>query len=311
MSGRITVLGSFMADLVCRAERMPAWGETLRGNSFAAGPGGKGSNQAIAAARQGACAHLITRVGRDPFADMARSIYQREGMDTTFVTEDPDNATGTASITVDDATGENAIIIVPGACDHITAADVDAASATIAASALFLSQLELPLDVCRRGMDLARRAGVPVLLNPAPGMELPEGLLDHVDLITPNESEASAITGCPVDSRADLETAASVLHRRGVRDVLITLGANGVFLSSGEQQTMIPAVSAGPVVETTGAGDAFNGGLAAALAEGRPLQEAARFGNAVAGLSVARTGAALAMPNRDEVDALLAPSGSS
>lgn len=310
MGGKITVLGSFMADLVCRAERMPAWGETLRGNSFAAGPGGKGSNQAIAAARQGASAHLITRLGRDPFADMARSIYQREGMDTTFVTEDPDNATGTASITVDDATGENAIIIVPGACDHIAAADVDAAGATIADSALFLSQLELPLDVCRHAMTLARDAGVPVLLNPAPGMKLPEGFLDNVDLITPNESEASAITGCPVDSREDLEVAASVLHQRGVRDVLITLGENGVFLSSGEQQTIIPAVSAGQVVETTGAGDAFNGGLAAALADGRSLVEAARFGNAVAGLSVTRPGAALAMPTRTEVDALLAASDS-
>lgn len=301
----ITVLGSFMVDLVCRADRMPAWGETLRGNSFAAGPGGKGSNQAIAAARQGAAVNLITRVGRDTFAEMARSIYQAEGMRTDFMSEDPDRPTGTASIVVDDARGENAILIVPGACDGVTEADVDAATNAIAGSALFISQLELPLTVCRHGMALARQHGVPVLLNPAPATELPQEMYQHIDYITPNETEASALVGWPLITLEQVASAAAQLHEWGVPNVLITLGARGVYVSGPDFEGVIPAVNAGAVVETTGAGDAFNGGLATALAEGQSLSEAARFGNAVAGISVTRAGAALAMPSRDEVERIL------
>jgi ribokinase len=302
----ITVLGSFMADQVCRADRMPAWGETLRGNAFAVGPGGKGSNQAIAAARQGAKVNFISRLGRDAFGEMARDIYRKEGISTAFISEDPERSTGTASIVVDDARGENAIIIVPGACDGITEAEVDAATAAIAGSALFISQLELPLAVCRRGMTLAREHGVPVLLNPAPGGELPREMFDTIDYLTPNESEASALVGQPINTMADIEAAAATLHNWGVPNVLITLGEKGVYVSSTDFTGVIPAVNAGPVVETTGAGDAFNGGLAIALTEGRSLADAARFGNAVAGISVTRAGAALAMPDRAEVERLLA-----
>lgn len=302
----ITVLGSFMADLVCRADRMPAWGETLRGNTFAVGPGGKGSNQAIAAARQGATVNLISRLGRDAFGDMARNIYQKEGISTAFVSEDPQRSTGTASIVVDDARGENAIIIVPGACDGISEEDVEAATDAIAGSVLFISQLELPIAVCRRGMAMAREHGVPVLLNPAPGGELPRELFENIDYLTPNESEASAVVGQPVGTMEEIEAAAATLRSWGVPNVLITLGEKGVYVSSSDFTGVIPAVKAGRVVETTGAGDAFNGGLATALAEGRSLAEAARFGNAVAGISVTRAGAALAMPDRDEVDQLLA-----
>ncbi len=307
MSNRpITVLGCFMADLVCRAERMPRWGETLRGRSFAMGPGGKGSNQAIAAARQGASVHLISRLGRDSFADMARRIYADEGIDTRHVSEDAERTTGTASITVDDASGENAIVIVPGACDTLGLGEVDAADAAIAASGLFISQLELPLEVCQHGMARARHHGVPVLLNPAPGMAVPDSVLERVDYITPNESEAAALTGRAVETDAQVADAARALHDRGIPHVLITLGERGVFVSSNGEGQIIPAVRAGDPVETTGAGDAFNGGLATALVAGRPLLEAARYGNAVAGLSVTRPGAALAMPRRDEVEALLA-----
>lgn len=305
----ITVLGSFMADLVVRADRMPAWGETLRGNAFAVGPGGKGSNQAIAAARQGALVNLISRLGRDAFGDMARNIYQKEGMSTALISEDPDRPTGTASIVVDDARGENAIIIVAGACDGISEADVESATDVIAGSALFISQLELPLAVCQRGMALAKENGVPVLLNPAPGCELPRELFQSIDYLTPNESEASALVGKPVDTMQEIEAAAATLRSWGVPNVLITLGEKGVYVSSDDFEGVIPAVNAGAVVETTGAGDAFNGGLATALAEGRSLAEAARFGNAVAGISVTRAGAALSMPDRTEVDQLMAMGG--
>lgn len=305
----ITVLGSFMADLVCRADRMPEWGETIRGNAFAVGPGGKGSNQAVAAARQGAAVNLITRVGRDTFGDMARAIYQAEGMPTDYVSEDPERPTGTASITVDDARGENAIVIVPGACDAISTADVDAARDAISASALFISQLELPLATCRHGMTLARQHGVPVLLNPAPAMELPREVFDGLDYLTPNESEASGLVGRPVETMGDVKAAAATLRSWGVRNVLITLGEKGVYVSGEDYEGVIEAVKAGPPVETTGAGDAFNGGLATALAEGRSLADAARFGNAVAGLSVTRAGAAKSMPTRAEVDRILAGGG--
>jgi ribokinase len=301
----ITVLGAFMADLVARADRMPAWGETLRGNSFAMGPGGKGSNQAVAAARQGAPTHLITRLGRDAFARMARDVYTDEGLDTRFVAEDADRTTGTASITVDDASGENAIITVPGAAEAVSEADVDAAASVITESAVFISQLELPTNVCRYGIGIAHERGVPVLLNPAPALDLPDELLAKVDYLTPNESEAAGLTGQAVASAEEALAAARTLRERGVTHVLVTLGAEGVCISSPDYEGVIPAAHAGATVETTGAGDAFNGAFAAAIAEGQSLASAARLGTTAAGIAVTRPGAALAIPRRQEVDALL------
>ncbi|MEX1058197.1 MAG: PfkB family carbohydrate kinase, partial [Natronospirillum sp.] len=256
-------------------------------------------------ARQGADVNFISRVGQDTFGDMARSIFQAEGMREDFVSADPERPTGTASIVVDDASGENAIVIVPGACNNLTEADVDAASEAIAGSALFMSQLELPMAVCRHGIALARQHGVPVLVNPAPAMELPRDLYPDIDYITPNETEASALVGWPLTTMEQVASAASTLHRWGVKNVLITLGERGVFVSSPDFEGVIPALKVAKVVETTGAGDAFNGGLAAALAEGQTLANAARFGNVVAGLSVTRAGAAVSMPTRKEVEQAL------
>jgi len=302
----ITVLGAFMADLVTRTDRMPQWGETLRGNSFAMGPGGKGSNQAVAATRQGATTHFITRLGDDTFGRMARDVYASEGIGTRWVATDPERTTGTASITVDDASGENAIVTVPGAAEAVSQPDLDQAAETIATSAVFVSQLELPMTVCRYGIRLAAARGVAVLLNPAPGLELPDELLQSVDYLTPNESEAAAITGRTVTTADDALAAARALRQRGVTHVLITLGEQGVCISSPDYEGLVEAIHAGPTVETTGAGDAFNGALAAAITEGRGLADAARFANAAAGIAVTRAGAALAVPQRSEVDALLA-----
>ena len=302
----ITVLGAFMVDLVCRTDRMPVWGETLRGNSFAAGPGGKGSNQAVAAARLGTEVNLITRLGKDNFATMARDLYRAEGMSTEFVSEDIEHATGTASIVVDDARGENAILIVPGACDSMQSSDIDVAADAINESALFITQLELPMELCRHGIALARQHAVPVLLNPAPAVELPADLYQQIAYITPNETEAGILVGRTLTTQNDVVDAAHELRERGVTNVLITLGEKGVYVSGPEFEGVIPAVKAGPVIETTGAGDAFNGGLAAALAEGQSLEDAARFGNVVAGLSVTRQGAAISMPTREEVNQVMA-----
>lgn len=306
---RITILGAFFVDLACRTPRMPEWGETLHGTAFSMGPGGKGSNQAVAAARQNANVELITRVARDTFGEMARRVYQEEGIGATHVADDPDEPSGTATIIVDDSRGENAIVIVPGACGNIGKADIDSASDTIAGSSLFVSQLELSTDICLYGMEIAHMKGVPVVLNPAPAVELPREVFRKIDYLTPNMSEASLLVGHEVNSPNQVAEAAKTLRHWGVRHVLITLGAEGVYISSDDYEGTIPAVDAGSVIDTTGAGDAFNGGLAAALAEGVSLAEAARFGCAVAGLSVTKNGTAPSMPTRAEVERLLEMNG--
>ena len=299
----VTVLGSFVADLAFRTHRIPVWGETLMGNEFKLGPGGKGSNQAVAAARAGGRVSFISKLGPDPFGDMARALYKSEGIDTQFLFT-TQSATGAAAIIIDAHKGENAIIVVPGACFEVTAEEVDQARALIAGSAIFVAQLELPLPVVEHGLTLAHSLGVPTILNPAPAAPLPESIYRHIDYITPNESEAAALTGVPVSTVADAEKAADAFLARGVPNAIITLGAQGVFVKNAQVRAHVPAVNAGKVVETTGAGDAFNGGFAVALSEGMGLVEAARFGCATAGISITRPGTAPSMPTRAEIDAL-------
>jgi len=300
----VTVMGSFVADLAFRTDRVPAWGETLMGPSFQLGPGGKGSNQAVAAARAGGKVSFISKLGPDPFGDMARNLYAKEGIDTKFLfkTESP---TGAAAIIIDAQKGENAIIVVPGACFEVTTAEVDSAKSLLADSSVFVAQLELSLPVVEHGLALAHSLGVPTILNPAPAMPLPDSIYQHVDYITPNETETAALTGIPVASIADAEKAADAFLARGVRNAIITLGAQGVFVKNATIKAHVPAVNAGKVLETTGAGDAFNGGFAVALSEGMDLAAAARFGCATAGISVTRAGTAPSMPTRAEINALL------
>ncbi|MES2390680.1 MAG: ribokinase [Acidobacteriota bacterium] len=300
----VTVMGSFVADLAFRMERLPAWGETLMGPSFVMGPGGKGSNQAVAAARAGGKVSFISKLGPDPFGEMARKLYATEGIDTQFLfsTEEP---TGAAAILIDAVKGENAIIVVPGACFGVTPAEVDQARELIAASSVFVAQLELSLPVVMHGLKLAHSLGVPTILNPAPAMSLPESIYADVDYITPNETETAALTGVVVNGVEDAEKAADAFLARGVRNAIITLGAQGAFVKNAHVKAHVPAVSAGNVLETTGAGDAFNGGFAVALSEGMDLVEAVRFGCATAGISVTRAGTAPSMPTRAEIDALL------
>jgi ribokinase len=299
----VTVLGSFVADLAFRTNRIPVWGETLMGNEFKLGPGGKGSNQAVAAARAGGRVSFISKLGPDPFGDMARALYKSEGIDTQFLFTTA-SATGAAAIIIDARKGENAIIVVPGACFEVTAGEVDQARALIASSSVFIAQLELPLPAVEHGLALAHSLGVPTILNPAPAAPLPESIYRHIDYITPNESEAAALTGVPVSTVADAEKAADAFIARGVPNAIITLGAQGVFVKNAQVRAHVPAVNAGKVVETTGAGDAFNGGFAVALSEGMDLVEAARFGCATAGISITRPGTAPSMPTRAEIDAL-------
>jgi ribokinase len=305
MAKKILVLGSFVADAAFRAARLPAWGETLMGSGFALGPGGKGSNQAVAAARAGAEVQMLSRLGDDAFGRLARDTWAADGIDASLV-ENCATPTGAAAILIDEAKGENAIIVVPGACFTLTPQDVEAAGDAIRAAGVLLTQLELPLETVECGMRVAREAGVMTILNPAPAQALSDAMLGLADFLIPNESEAALLTGLPVESAAQAESAARVLLGRGARCVIVTQGAQGALVcAEGAEAVLVSSFSAGPVLETTGAGDAFCGGFAAALSEGRTVLEAARFGCATAGISVTCAGTAPSMPKRAEIEELL------
>lgn len=301
----VVILGVFVADTTYRAERLPRMGETILGRGFSLGPGGKGSNQAVAAGRLGSETHLIGRIGADAFGEMALAVWAEAGV-TPAVVRDPERPTGAACIFVDDSTGENAIIIAPGAAAKLSAADLDAQAHLIARAGVFVAQLEQPLAAAARGLLIARKAGVTTILNPAPAQALGDDILALCDYLTPNATEAGEIAGIRVEGLEDARAAGDALLARGVKAVVITLGERGALYHAAGRSEVAPAVAAGPVVETTGAGDAFNGGFASALARGMEPFEAVRFGCAVAGLSVTRAGAAASMPGRAEVEALLA-----
>ena len=308
MTRSITVMGSFVADVAFRTAAMPRWGETLLGSSFRLGPGGKGSNQAVAAARLGGAVQFVSKLGRDTFGDLARQLYRDEGIATECLFAS-DEATGAAAILIDEIRGENGIIVVPGACFLLSDEELQQASSLIASSAVFLTQLEQDLSVVQRGLEYAHAARVSTVLNPAPAAKLPEAIYPLCDYLTPNESEAAALTGMPVNNIEEVAQAADALLARGVRNVVVTLGANGALLRNAQTTMHLPAIDAGPVIDTTGAGDAFNGGFAVGLAEGMSAEDAVAFGCAVAGISVTRHGTAHSMPHRAEVDELLARRG--
>lgn len=304
MSKPVVILGVFVADTAYRADRAPRMGETIMGNSFALGPGGKGSNQAVAAAKSGGDAHMITRLGKDPFADMALATWAGAGVKPA-ITQHDGGYTGAAYIFVEEASGDNAIIVCPGVAMSISPADIDAQADLIASAGVFLTQLEQPLDAAMRGLKLARDAGAVTVLNPAPATDLPVGMLALCDYATPNESEAEGLTGIAVETVDDAIRAAEALRAEGVGTAIITLGENGALFHDGTP-VHVPAFNAGPVVETTGAGDAFNGGFATALARGDDPIDSVRFGCATAAISVTRPGTAPSMPTLAEVNTLLA-----
>jgi ribokinase len=300
----VAILGIFVADLAFRAGRLPVIGETVLGSSVAIGPGGKGSNQAVAAARAGADVTFISRIGNDTFGAIAIKTWEAEGIHLR-VTQASDAETGAAFIYVHETTGENAIIVVSGAAASLCAADVDAAADAIRNSRVFVTQLEQPVDAALRGLEIARAADVVTVFNPAPAGTFDDALIALSDYIVPNESEAEALTGIAVSDLAAARRAGDALLARGAGTALITLGERGALFHTKAHSTHIPAFSAGAVVETTGAGDAFVGAFAAALARGADPVEAARFGSMAAGISVTRRGTAPAMPHFAEIEALL------
>lgn len=299
--GKVVILGVFVADTAYRADRMPKMGETIMGNSFALGPGGKGSNQAVACARMGPETHMISKLGQDDFAKLALDTWVESGV-IPHAQQISDSYTGAAYIFIEESTGDNAIIISPGAAALISVTDIEAQADLIASADVFVTQLEQPMAAAVRGLEIARAAGVITILNPAPAAALPEGMLALCDYVTPNETECEAMTGIAVQTESDAAKACDALRALGVKTPIITLGEQGAYLYG---HGLVPAVIAGPVVETTGAGDAFNGGFAAAISEKLSPLEAAQYGCATAGLSVTKAGTAPSMPSREAVEALL------
>ena len=300
MTAKIVVVGSFNADLTSYMERMPRPGETVHGDTFVTGAGGKGSNQAVAAARLGADVTFIGRVGKDVFANLAYDLWDAEGINSEFVGRDADHATGVAPIFVDSA-GENMIVVVLGANNRVQQADIDAARERIAAADVLIAQLEINIDMVHYALDVAKALGVTTILNPAPAAAIPDEIIQLADYLTPNETELETLRG---SQGLAVEPAARSLLTRADQTAVVTLGAQGAQIVTREQSRPVGAFAV-DVVDTTGAGDAFNGGLAVALAEGKPLHDAVRFANATAALCVTKPGAARSNPYRAEVDALL------
>ena len=300
----IVILGVFVADTAYRASRQPKIGETIIGNEFSLGPGGKGSNQAVAAALAGGNVHFISRLGKDDFANMALSLWEKSGI-TPHVTQYSDSYTGAAYIFIEDETGNNAIIVSPGAAANINDEDIIANKELIRGSKVFMTQLEQSLDAAGTALSVAKEGGAITILNPAPAQPLGEDILKLCDFVTPNEIEAEQITGIPVKSINDAEIAAGKLIEKGAGSAVITLGEQGALFKDNNQVIHQPSYEVGPVVETTGAGDAFNGGLAVALAEEMPIDKALRFACATASISVTRQGTAPSMPDRNEIEILL------
>jgi len=305
MRDTIVILGVFVADTSYRADRAPRMGETILGNSFALGPGGKGSNQAVAAAKAGGRVHFVSKLGCDPFADMALATWQDAGV-IAAVTQHADSYTGAAYVFIEEATGDNAIIICPGVAATISVADIEAQADLIGGAAIFVTQLEQPMPAALSALEIARAGGATTILNPAPAAELPAGMLALCDYVTPNETEAEALSGIAVASVGDAIRAAQVLVQQGAGAAIITLGENGALYHDASQTVHVAALNAGPVRETTGAGDAFNGGFAAGLLRGMAPIEAVKFGTATAAISVTRAGTAPSMPSLAEIQTLLA-----
>ena len=304
MAEKVAVFGSFVVDLMARAPHLPKPAETVKGSVFRMGAGGKGFNQGIAAHKSGADIAMITKMGRDAFAKVALDIMDEIGLSKEHLLYHDTVGTGSAVIMVDENTSQNKIVIVPGACSTITASEVEALRPLLQKCSYLLLQLEVNQDANERAAALAEECGCRVILNTAPYQPVSDAFLARAYMVTPNEVEAEMMTGVHVDSLESAKKAAAVFYEKGVKVVVITLGERGVFISKDGREEILPAFSV-PAVDTTGAGDAFNGGLLTALAEGRDIWQAARFANALAALSVQKMGAAPSMPTRAEIEAFL------
>lgn len=300
----VAVFGSINMDFVVRSPTLPLPGQTLTGHSYEQIPGGKGANQAVACARMGVETLMFGRLGDDPLANGLRNSLSGYGVHIANITTTPDMTSGVAMITVSDS-AENTIIVVPAANHTFDDSDIERLQAHLSQIDVLLLQLEIPLEWVVKAAKMAHEAGVTVVLDPAPARELPEDLYQYIDILTPNETEAAALVGYDIPDDATLQKAAADLLGRGVKTVVMTLGADGLFWASREGSGRMPTFKVTPV-DTVAAGDAFNGGLASALSEKESLTEALRRGLATGALATTKPGAQPAMPSRSEVMAMLA-----
>ncbi|MEM4019482.1 MAG: ribokinase [Thermofilaceae archaeon] len=296
----ICVVGTMHMDFIVYTDRLPKPGETVIGRGFEMQPGGKGANQAVAAARLGARSSLVSRVGDDYVGRLLLENAARNGVDTSHVRVDPESHSGVALIIVGER-GENVIAVAPGVDLRISPGDVEAALPAIRSADAVLAQLEIPVETALRAMRLAKQWGRLAILNPAPAKPLPEDAFSCIDVITPNVRELEALTGASVESVEDAVEAAHLLLERGVGAVVVTMGKRGALVVDGSGSRLVPTFDV-PVVDTVGAGDAFNGALAVALSLGASIDEAATFGNLVASLKVTKRGAQAGLPRLEEVE---------
>jgi ribokinase len=297
---RIAVVGSYATGLTMKVERMPSAGETLLGTGYRVDYGGKGSNQAVGCARLGGHVSFIARIGKDPFGEMALGLYRDEGIDVTHVTRTSDAPTGVGFIIVEASSGHNCITIDPGANELLTAGDVSSCEAAFNSAAVVLTQLEIPVAAAEAALRCGRTQGAATILNPAPVRPLPPSVLQLIDVLTPNETEARVLAGRSPDAAVAPGEVARDLIRSGVKQVVMTLGEKGALIVTETTSTHVPAVQMS-AVDTTGAGDAFNAGLAVAIACGDSLEAAVRFAVVTGGLAVTREGVIPSLPRREDV----------
>ncbi|MEQ9811896.1 MAG: ribokinase [Azospirillaceae bacterium] len=299
---RISVVGSFAVGMTIRSPELPVFGQTLLGSDFDMGPGGKGSNQAVAASRLGARTALVAILGDDPLARIAHDLYAAEGVDTTHLTTTTERPTGVGFIILN-RDGDNFIILDMGANELMGEAHVEAATPAIAGSGIVMTVLEIPTEAARRAMQVGREHGALTILNPAPARELPPDIFRFVDYLTPNESEIRILLGLPADDPTPTPKLARRLRDLGVGNLVVTMGERGTLVLTDEGEETVPGCKVA-VVDSTGAGDAFNAGFAVALGEGRPILDAVRFGCACGALACTRLGVIPALANRIQADKL-------
>ncbi len=297
---KIVVMGSFVVDLMGRADHLPAPGETVKGGFFKVGPGGKGSNQGVAAKRMGADITMATKIGRDEFGDIAMKSFQNEEMDTELVFVDEEASTGAALIMVDENSSQNKILVTLGACETLNQSDIEKIESAIDNADIYLTQLETNVDAVEKTIEYAASKEKTIVLNPAPVQAISDEIYRCIDIFTPNEVEAGILAGMEVNDFDDARKAAKVFQAKGVKNVVITMGKLGAYLKTADEEAVIESYTV-DAVDTTGAGDAFNGGLVAGLGEGMGLLEATKYANAVAALSVTKVGTAPAMPYKEDV----------
>lgn len=300
---KIVVVGSSNTDMIIKLEHIPRPGETVLGGEFSVAPGGKGANQAVSSARAGGNVIFIARVGDDIFGEKAVKGFIQDGINVEYVVRDKNAPSGVALIFVD-RKGENSIAVASGANANLSPNDIKNAKEVLSKSSIMLIQLEIPIETVKTAVKIAYENGVRVILNPAPAQHLDDDLLKKIDIITPNETEVEILTGVKIESEKSIEKAGNILLEKGIKTVLITIGKRGVYVISDDFKCIIPSFDVKPV-DTTAAGDVFNGVLAVALSENMSLKDAVRFSNAAAALSVTKLGAQTSAPFREEIELFL------